>query len=293
MRDAASRSGGPVANRARRPSVARCRGGVRELVACLALWPALAGVALGAGGDVGIGPVAVGDDPGVGLFGSTTTYAGFAGTVLFSRMPDRRVDHVVFVPERDLLSEAGAAAPGHGEVVERLERTLGVRFARHTDGGHVWESAANAHAIEVRTVETAGAGSETRIVVRTADPARTCGPEDGFLAWFEAFGEALALGRHERLAEAFAEPFLDHVAAVMAYGPDQTMHVDDAQALQRRLSERPFRAFLADLASAPWDCDPVGYEGHAGGYRLLVEGGAVQALREPEGWRFVVRYYVP
>lgn len=293
MNENSRKSGTKVPVRSR-SSDGALRSGWAARLCCFGLLVSTLSHGAGAFADMpGIGPVSLGGDPGAGIYGSKVRHMGFEGVLLFERMPDLSVSHLVFLPERDAGDPEAVEPPELDRVARRMTEALGVALKQPGPLHFVWAEPTWSYVYELEKVPAAGGASELRMVLRTLDPSRTCGEADGFAPFHERLRAAILNGDEPVFLSAFDYPFLDQAAVVMDLPAVEHLHFEDADALRNRLDDAPVQAFLAQLASALVDCDPVGREGHAGGYRMLVENGAVQALRRAGGWRLTLRYYLP
>lgn len=240
------------------------------------------------------GSVRPGDYPAPEGYGSEVRFAGMKGRMAFVLDGEGVVSHVIFEPQAVVRGDVTAVEPSLSMVSEQLSGVLG-GSPREKDWKHrVWDDPAQEHVYEAMVLDTAGGGNVTRVMLRSRDPARLCGSEDGFPDWFDDLQRAIVADRREAVANALDYPFLDHAGAVMGVEPEQRLHFDDATEFLGRYEAAAVQQMLAGLVDmdSP-DCDPYGFEGRLAGYALPTAPGAIQAYPKAGEWRLVLRYYQP
>lgn len=240
------------------------------------------------------GSVRPGDYPAPDGYGSEVRFAGMRGNLAFVLDTDRVVSHVIFEPEEALDDSGARVAEELSPVVQRLSALLG--FAPREGGWKhlVWDSAAHDSVYEAMLLDTAGGGAATRVILRSRDPSRLCGPEDGFAEWFAGLQRAIAEDRRDQVANAFRYPFIDQAGNAMGVDPDERLHFDDAAGFLERYRRPEVREMLARIAGADSPgCLPYGHEGRLAGYAIPAAQGMIQAYPRSDGWRLVVVYYLP
>jgi hypothetical protein len=240
-----------------------------------------------------IGDLSLGTASAAGMYGSQQAFLDLQGIAVFSEHAQLGITHIAFYPEYDLRTGESVPEAALVSLSQRLSDYLDVPAAEVSPDVHVWSDSGWGYSYELQQLDTAGGDTELRILLQTNDPRRLCGSEDGFMPWFQHLQRAIAMNDVEWLATAFDYPFYDQMGSVLAVPDSARMHFQDAWDLRERYGDTAVRAFFVEVAAADVDCDPIGYESHAGGYRLSLAEGAVQALPRQQGWRLIVRYYLP
>lgn len=120
-----------------------------------------------------------------------------------------------------------------------------------------------------------------RVVLRTNDPERICGDDDGFDPWYDEFMEAMKTDDPEEAVDYFEFPFVDSAAGVGGVYPEPERSFDSPEEFLQRET-------LANLRPAD-DSEPVCLN-HRRGYGVLVpagEGGGLHFERVDGSWRAV------
>lgn len=146
--------------------------------------------------------------------------------------------------------------------------------------------------LEVQFHDLCCGDHEIRLVLRTEDPKRICGPDDGFHQWALALSQEIQGGDAQAAAARFRFPFRDIQRLVFDNPGEEPFDFEDADAFVERFSEVAETNFQIDEHSFSigdtFRCDPI--EGYIW---FLYPLGPLTISRVNRQWRATSITYTP
>lgn len=185
--------------------------------------------------------------------------------------PDNRLTHVIVsLQMSEVMSYEEQKDALYADMTARHGPADAVTLSPHEPFRAVWKDPQGRFEYSLQSVEGDSFSRSFVIMLESSDPARLCGPEDGFRDWFADWQAAIRANDKDGILARFHVPFfaVDFLPEVAPFG------VETRAELENLWGSAPFNDFLAGVLAV--DPGPIGKESGVIACNILPEEGNIQ-----------------
>ena len=191
--------------------------------------------------------------------------------------PDNRLTHIIVsLPMSETMRYKEQQDALYAEMIALHGPATAVTLSPHDPFRAVWKDPQGGFEYSLQSVEGDSFSRSFAVMLESSDPARLCGPEDGFREWFADWQAAIRANEKDSILDRFQVPFfsIDFIDEVAPFGVETREELSKLWGSQ--LLNDVFVAVLAvdtgqiDVENGSVACNVLPEEGNIRGYSVYL-----------------------